>query len=386
MLAVAATALPQVWMPNETLMSAQKDLLDFEFSFMRGQFTWNDQDGKLWVGNVDRDTGMFYPPDGKGTLVDADAMSTSDVLKTGNGPEWAWSAAGDVILYTKFASKPHSQTNVRLGYAYTLADGNWSAGFLGPENARKAPYGSETIGDTAPRATYVDADNNHYWREIGNPATEQALPDTAQNVTPVRHVRGARALMYGKRIDRVTQVFYRDLDTGVITQLTFDRGDKDPSFMWQAPEFGNEFVFLTVVGKSGEVRIYRNLQQPGTGTFQWTAIHSVFPPPDTKIVSPEPFTYNGKSYISMALVLGRTDYSSEVWISNIDSANPLFRRISDNAVLRARTDPEVFITNRGPLVYYNRRQLQLTPRGNLQFCGGVKCSEGIYMADPGLGP
>ena len=49
MLAVAATALPQVWMPNETLMSAQKDLLDFEFSFMRGQFTWNDQDGKLWV-------------------------------------------------------------------------------------------------------------------------------------------------------------------------------------------------------------------------------------------------------------------------------------------------------------------------------------------------
>jgi hypothetical protein len=384
LLLASALAGAQAWAPNETLVSAQKDLLDPEYNQARAQFTWGDADGKLWLGNIDRDTGLFYPPDGKAILVDPDAMKTSDVTKTGNGPEWVWAAGGDAIVYTKFAGA-HSQANVRLGYAHPLPDGSWAAGFLGPDTARKAPYGSETLGDPNPRITYVDENNVHHWREIADAGTEQLLPGTPDSVVPVRHVRGARAVIYPRAVDGVNQVTYRDLDTGQVQQLTFDAGDKDPSFMWRAPEFGNEFLFLTLVDHT-ELRVYRNLPPQGSSTPHWTPIYSALAPQRFSIVSPEPFTHNGRSYVHMAMTLPQNNFSSEVWISNIDAANPIFRRITDNSLLRARGDPEVFVTNRGPLIYYNRREVTLSPRGTYKFCGGVKCSEGVYMADPGLGP
>jgi len=383
LLALMPPAWGQVWVPNESLVSSQKDLLDPEYNQARAQFTWSDADGKLWVGNIDRDTGMFYPPDGKAVLVDPDTMTADDVLKTLNGPEWVFSTGGDGIAYTKFAGRRHTTANARLGYARPLPDGNWSVGFLGPDVTRRAPYGSETAGDPKPRITYVDGDNNHYWREIDDPSTEELLPDTPSRVGPVRHVRGARAVIYTTPVAGMTQVFYRDLDSGQVTQLTSDAGAKDQPYMWMAPEFGGEFVFMTMV-ENNQLRIYRNLPQPGTGVMVWTPIYSAIAPRRDSFTSPEPFTFQGRSYVFMAMIVGNHGFSSELWISNIDASNPLFRRISDNAVLRARTDPEVFATNHGVFIYYNRRLLDTSGR-KPKACPGVPCSEGIYRADTGLG-
>ena len=86
----------------------------------------------------------------------------------------------------------------------------------------------------------------------------------------------------------------------------------------------------------------------------------------------------------MAMSVRPNKFRSEIWISNIDAATPLFKRISDNTVLRTRTDPEVFITTKGPLIYYNR----LVPddgSGRPRPCRNSACSDGIYRADPGLG-
>jgi hypothetical protein len=175
--------------------------------------------------------------------------------------------------------------------------------------------------------------------------------------------------------DGVLQVFRRELDTGMVEQLTFDAGDKDQSWMWHAPEFGNAFVFMTVVDHT-ELRAYR---QPGQGAA-WTPFYSARAPRKMQIISPEPFVWAGASYMFLAMAVGRNTFSSEIWISNMDPTTPVFRRISDNTLLRARVDPEVFITSSGPYIYYSR----LTLAADGKYCAATKCSEGIFRAEPGL--
>lgn len=369
------------WIPNETQVSPQADLIDYEFSQARAQITWNDELGNLWIGGVDRTTGLFVPADGRDILVDPDAMRFEDAQKTKNGPEWVSTAGGDVIVYTKYAGA-HSDNNSRIGLAQPDANGVWSGGFLGPEGAtRKAPYGSMSKNDPAPRITYVDNKENHYWRELFDPATEQLITDFPASNYPIRHVRGARAVAYPLTVGDTDQIFYRNLDTGKVTQLTFDAGNKYEVWMWKAPEFANELIFMTLVDQI-ELRVYRKLARPSDGVKVWTPIYSQMAPGGNKIFSPEPFTWNGKSYVFMAQSVRGNKFRSEIWIANIDVANPVFRRITDNTLLRTRTDPEVFITKSGPRIYYNR----LVPdysSGNPRSCREPACSEGVWMADPG---
>jgi hypothetical protein len=171
------------------------------------------------------------------------------------------------------------------------------------------------------------------------------------------------------------------LSNGQVTQLTFDDGDKDALWMWPAPDFGNELLLLALVGK-GEIRIYRNLLDPGSSTPKWTVIYSVQPACGNGFQSPEPFVYANRSYFFMAQSVGRNKYTSEILISNIDSAAPMVRRVTDNTVLRGRTDPEVFIADMGVFVYYNRRMVDATGK----VCTTLECSEGIYRANTGLAP
>ena len=45
---------------------------------------------------------------------------------------------------------------------------------------------------------------------------------------------------------------------------------------------------------------------------------------------------------------------TEIWIASADPANRLFRRITPRTEpVVQRTDPEVFITDKGPLIYFN---------------------------------
>ena len=388
------------WQPNETRASAQTDLIDFEFSQSRGMFVWNDCCGKLWIGNVDRATGRFVPSDGKFMLIDPDSMTYQDAQKTKNGPEWVSTSIGDVIVYTRYSGY-HTDGNSRIGYAYPLqgssscnyvsADAYWCATDLGPAVPRKAPYGSHTPGDPAPRISYVDNREVHYWRELWNPASERTIPDFPPSNYPVRltecaapGVAGVRSVVYPVDVGGIDQVFMRDFDSGVVTQLTSDGGQKYEVWMWCAPEFGNELVFFTLVDQV-ELRVYRNLPVGPGGALQWTPIYSQFAPPGNQIYSPEPFVYEGKSYIFMSQTVQPNKFRSQVWIANIDAAAPLFKRITPLTPLQTRTDPEMFITDNGPYIYYNVLENSTRPNGQPKTCRDpVTCSLGVWFADPGL--
>ncbi len=383
-LALADAAIAQRWKPNETQVSAQADLIDPEFSQSRGMFVWSDEVGNLWLGRVNRATGEFEPPNGKAILVDPDTMRFEDAQKTKNGPEWVSTWLGDHIVHTKYAGR-HTDGNSRIGYAYDLPDGTWVSGYLDANLPRKAPYGSVTPGDPQPRITYVDHRENHYWRNLWDAGSEQPIADFPASNYPIYHVDGARAVLYPLNVDGVDQVHYRDLDTGVVEQLTFDPGHKYQMFMWPAPEFGGEMVFFTLVDEI-ELRVYRKLPDPATGVPRWTPIIGHKAKRGMKLFSPEPFTWDGKSYAFMAASVRPNKFRSEIWIANLDASAPIFRRITDNSVLRTRTDPEVFVTDRGPLVYYNRLVPEDDGSGNVSSCRRIHCSEGVWRADPGLVP
>jgi hypothetical protein len=51
------------------------------------------------VANVDYATGAFVPANGRGVKVDT---NTALVTTYGNGPEWAFSALGSQLVYTKY--------------------------------------------------------------------------------------------------------------------------------------------------------------------------------------------------------------------------------------------------------------------------------------------
>ena len=84
------------------------------------------------------------------------------------------------------------------------------------------------------------------------------------------------------------------------------------------------------------------------------------------------FSYAGRSYAFMCMK-STYDYPHEIWFSNIDSANAIFRCISKSTAL-AHDDPEYFITDHGPIIYFNQWDPSL-PRPQ----GG---SLGLWRSDP----
>lgn len=393
-LAASLVALPCIaagpaaeFTPNESLVSSQTDLIDPEYSQTRARVTWVDGVGNLWVAGVDRETGMLKPANGKGMLIDANAMSIHDLIIIGNGPEWISTEHTDQIVYTKFLpGQPHNRMTARLAIAVQDVDGRWRFRYMS-DKVRNGPYASGDPGDPAPRVSYVDPFGNHYWSEIHDPENETMVPWYPPSYRSMRFVRGARAAVFVAPVDGISQVFRYWLDTQVLEQLTFDDGNKDLNsvpWMWQAPEFGDEFVLATIVDDR-ELRIYRLLDGAEPGPQPWSVIYRTNEPGYGVLSSPEPFTHNGKSYVFLSSAVPPNDFQSAIFLSNIDAAAPMFRQLTPDTELRARVDPEVFVTTSGAYIYFTRLDPALAkPWQNPGNC--IACSEGVYRTYTGLGP
>ncbi|MBW4698765.1 MAG: hypothetical protein KME03_12880 [Aphanocapsa lilacina HA4352-LM1] len=363
------------WQPP-TLAQVGEDVLvaepqvgisDPEFDQAGGRFCWIDGEGNVWIGEVSRRTGRFSPRNGKGVLVDTGAVPPK---LTRNGPEWAFSSAGAQVVYTKYDSEG------RFALGRARFDGiAWLGEILPGSSNRYLPFGSPDAGDPEPRISYAYASENesivqvrNYWRKLDDPASEEILPGT---LFPGHWVPGLRAMLVNKLDAQGTsQVYLYNIDTKVYEQLTFDLLPKATSTMWQAPEFNGEYVFSTVVVES-RIDIYRKLDGV------WQRSHSLKPPSAGQyLLSPEVFVHNGKSYISMATstVSGTSEEKlitpSDIWLAGVDPAAPFYRQLSASGA-RVRLDPEVFVTDKGPYIYFTSI-----------FVPGTTS---IYRVDTGLG-
>jgi hypothetical protein len=375
--AVVAAGADVDWRPNEAVVAPQYDLLDPEFSQTRAQIAWVDSAGSLWLASVNRDTGMIEPANGKGTLIDADAMTSADLAIIGNGPEWLRHDGLDQIVYTKFVpGRPHTRANARLALAAQRPDGSWGYQFLGNE-PRNAPYASKDARDRAPRISYVDPFGNHYWRDVYT-QTETLVAAYPRSYYSMRFVQGERATVFlAPAADGSRQVFRYALDTQTLEQITFDSGHDDTTnvpWMWRAPDFGNGILMATLVDHDKELRVYAQLDPSSAA---WSVVYSAREPSGGTLGSPEPFVHDGKSYLFMHATAGGATNPSRIFLSNVDAANPMFVQLTPDLPQRTRRDPEVFVTRSGPKIYFNR----LVPLDGA--CPG--CPDGIFMTDTGLG-
>jgi hypothetical protein len=300
-------------------------------------------------------------------------MNASDIKWVFTGPEWVMTPDGDQVVYTKFVhGKRHTAANARIGLAKRAPNGQWSGGLQGPDLPRYDIFGSSTDGGIAPAIYYLDDKKQKRWRDLYGTAEEIVPGTTPSSLDGIRFVEGQRALAYRVPVNGVPQAFRYDLDTKVLEQLTFDSGKKQIIWMWRAPEFGDDYVLLTLVDQN-ELRVYRRLPSGPGGAMQWTVIYNVSGPRRCSIQSLEPFTYAGHSYLFMDMQTIH-DYPHEIWFSNIDSAKPVFRCISKSTPV-LRVDPEFFITDHGPIIYFNQYNPDL-PKS--------EGSLGLWRADPGV--
>lgn len=164
-----------------------------------------------------------------------------------------------------------------------------------------------------------------------------------------RWVRGQRAITTTlPDTNGVPQAIRYDIDTGYIETLTDGDFRKDEVWMWSAPEFDGDMVFITIV-ESTQFRVYRHTER------EWRLIRVLDAASFSerpRIFSPEPYTVGGRSYVALQLSEEKRT-PSDIWITAIDPSTPLLRQISETGgPERVRTEPEWMTTRGGTFVFY----------------------------------
>lgn len=340
--------VPDTFRVDDVLATAAGvDLPDPEFEPTAGYAVWQDAAGAaVWLAQVDPQNGLLTPSHGRGTLLD---QHVGPMSIGRNGPEWALSDGGPQALWTRLTGATLSLARaVQVGGAWQTSD---VAGSLG----QATPIGSLDLGDPAPRTLFFTTPAfgapNTGWRELDDAATTENTPQFYQFV---RWSEGERVVT-GVHPDAsgVTQVFAFDTATHSEAQLTTSPEAKGSTFFWLAPEFGDERIMFTTHGDADghptSIVVYRQI----AGT--WTPTLTIPMPPGLPyVVSPEPFTYNGRSYVSYISSnkpLNSDNGEAVVWIATVDPTAPFMRRISQ-ATSVVRKDPESYTGGARPFVYY----------------------------------
>ncbi len=359
-------------------------------NYGKGNSRWafTDQDGNLWLNDIDPHTGLYIPSNGHGLLIDT---NTAPVADFGNGPEWMISSAGSQVVYTRYLDGvPHSTDSAQIAVATQQPDGSWTTRVLANSLGRATPEGTQVENDPDPRINYIKADKTAlYWRKMSEPDVEHEMPiSQLTGGNSRRWVPGTHKIIFQGHLATdptlVDQVFTFDTDTNTLEQLTFDEVGKYGGFMFRAPEFNNEYVFFTMANFRQEIRIYRKLIG-SDGVARWTLIKTVTGPSALPFFfSPEPFVHNGRSYVFTTVNSSPKffDHSipTQLAITGIDPLNADFRMLTNSTTpYRLRLDPEFFILDDGPYIYYNR----LVPATDT-YPDGVP--DGIWRVNTGLGP
>ncbi len=387
-LLLLSVGIPSTATAEETRVSSS-NIPDYEFDHINNQFAWGDRAGNIWIANIDPVTGAFVPQDGKGSLADTGAVYA---LNCGNGPEWTYSANGNFITYTKYVDPngPKKTSNYGVGVAKRI-NGVWQGGLMPGGAGYQEPLGTQNPDDPNPKLFYKVTTGG--WQMLASPVNRNLtqgapIPGSEFSKGSERWVPGKNQVIFTEEfIDAAgvqeRQVFLYDGDSDTTHQLTFDPGRKDAAFMWQAAELNNAYVFFAAVN-SATIQFYRPTADGADPALaQWEPLAAApIPQGAPKFVnSPEPFTYQGHSYVfylrSASSDATDTTAATETWLTSMNGQ--INRQISDPSITgRLRADPEYFITEQGPYIYYNRFMVAAP--------GVPVKSEGIWRSSTGLGP
>jgi hypothetical protein len=354
---------------------------------------WTDRDGHIWIAHLDITTGQF-------TTAAQDEQADHDAYfwKTyGNGPEWAFSTptpGGQVVsslVYSRFQPGQTAPPPPPSGYAgagFTTQTGfnsggsaNWQPEFFpgaiegGGKFNSNLPEASQCNTDPVPTAIWksLGAHFNLYTEAVsleGTPAIMTLPPGVTSNGIGERFVPCTHQLLfqadtlYGNSGTQVQQVFWHDLDTGVFEQLTTDDVDKFSGFMFQAPDFGDNYIFYTVAAHK-YIQVYEQTGTNADGSPAFTLVNTIYSPliDQQYLNTSEPFINCTPTCTTYAFITISTGASQQgiqspngLAVVALSPATPMFEILvsTDVQATRQRLDPEYFITPQGPYIYYNR--------------------------------
>jgi phage terminase large subunit-like protein len=384
------------------------------FGAGNARFNWTDKLGNLWIGHIDQGSGAFDPPTGNNELADTTAYFSGEF---GNGPEWVFSTqGGQVISQLVYARYPPglAQAPANAGTAFTTpVQGGSSPAYLpgaqpipiGGTLTTYNPSGSQCNSDPVALTYFYDNQNpqNVYWEPV------TTAPGTAPTLTPLSnysnvHVSGGKPsirwiacthqlVFVGAAPPDASgnvyqQVFWYDIDTQVVQQLTFEPQNHEEAYMFKAPEFGDDYVIYTFANNL-LLEVYVQTGTARNGAPMFTLANSIASPDPAEpyMQASEPFihcTPACRSYVFMRLQSPASFSASAgsdtngIGVAGIDPANPVFKvLIPEEATPNIqRIDLEYYITANGPYLYYSRTPI--TP--GQPFSWGNR-----YYVDMGLG-
>ncbi|MBC8041856.1 MAG: T9SS type A sorting domain-containing protein [Rhizobacter sp.] len=338
-------------------------IIDPEFDPYGNRVSWQSLSDTLWLAKIDPKTGELIPKSGKGIYVDRQLLP---IPETFNGPEWMQSVSGGQLVYTT-----NRNSIAQLAVATETATDVWGTQIIAGTEGRLNPRATKYPASLVPAVHYLRRNGESIlWSPAGSTAIQE---DSALQTTDAHWVNDEPDA-FTLIIRSNDQVGYYDTQTKLTTQLTFDNTKKERPYMWKAPEYGNDLVFFARADTL--LQLYRKDAVSGV----WTKFYEFTSPlisdaNYTYIASPEPFVFNGKSYVCFMITktnLETDNNPAQIWIAGIDPDAPFFRRVSDDTPL-VRTDPEPFITDSTVFVFYTvvsdlDGNLDATSNLNMRLC------------------
>jgi hypothetical protein len=354
-LVVTISLQAQTFVIKDVVMTdTTSSLLDPEIDWFGHHYCWANEQG-IWVGNIDPVTGDFIPKNGKGFLVDS-TPSFKGMQLVANGPEWAMSKNGSVIIY------PDSVDDkiIQIGTA-SLIGNNWVAMPLLNSYGRIPFFGSydntyQKDGITC--ASYDIQTMKPTGMRLRNTSdTTEIIPTDMQGG---RWIKGLYAISLSQEKQAPYEVGYFDVNTKSYNKVATFAEKIDQAWIVPLPEYNNTYALWCVEKKTeqDQISVFVKIQN------QWQKIDSIIVPTDRKeIFSPEPFWWNGSTYLFLVARPRQDQPKSlydQVWIVGFDRKYRLTRLISEQSPTN-RIDPEVFYTTKEPVIYYteNRKGIKV---------------------------
>ncbi|MEM7038134.1 MAG: hypothetical protein AAF570_14210, partial [Bacteroidota bacterium] len=314
-------------------------LMDPEFDPYNSRMCWQSFENELWTCDIDPVTGKLTRLDGREQLIDTNIVP---MPFTWNGPEWMFSQGGSRIVYhQKFGSQKF------VSQAFEYAENQWALTPYLDKQPRQTPRASKNPADPFPIVHYVGDGGGIWWRGPQHNYEERQIPGVRDG-----HI-AEDSLVMSLIIDfphpQPDQIGIFNFDTETIAQVTWGGDHKSRPYMWIAPENDELVMFAR---EDTALVIY---QQNDTGWVVTRRITSPSGDPAKRfIASPEPFTFDGVSYVcfmASSTPLEIDGVVAEIWIARLLDGDPVFRMVSDSAP-RARTDPEPYVLDDKVWVYY----------------------------------
>ncbi|MFZ5819436.1 MAG: BPSS1187 family protein [Chloroflexota bacterium] len=314
--------------------------IDPEFYSALNLATFADADMNAWLAALDPQTGGFVSPDGRDIFIDRDL---TPLRVSFNAPEFGVDKNGWALYYTKDVN------NVPQVFRATVSGESVTTENLTDDditrlsvNATRNPLLENT------RLLYAYGGFSPNEGSIG--WLDESAPQTSETIAaPID--RGARWIdgTTSFAFVRDGQAAIYDTETKTAQTVTATSGEKTYAYGWLVPETGG-LLILTIVDDS-RLEIYAD-----NGSPTWDLIDTLTIPAESAygvIGSPEAFTADGKSYITL-VVKENTNYApAEVWVWGIESENRFTLHCDDGQGKLTRTDPETYIGTNQVFVYYN---------------------------------